>query len=273
MDSYLDSYLSIGAFAKLCSISRKTLIYYDNEGILSPEIRKENGYRYYSFVQLDTISIIQELRGIGMSLKEIKKYFENRSPNACVEMLDRQQKKLEMKILALKKTEIAIKQKKTITQLGIDLKKIGEIYFKEQEEIDIIEMKRENISNENVMKDISDFIKYTQELGVYMGYPISVAVELNEIKTKQYTQIGRIYMKVDKKIEDKYATVRPKGLYACIIHKGRYDQTGISYEKLVEKIKQSNYEMIGPSYENTIIDFFSVKDEEECLTEITIPIK
>jgi len=266
-------YLSIGEFSKLCGISRKTLIYYDKEQIFSPELRKENGYRYYSYFQLDAIGIIQDLRSIGMSLKDIKIYFSERTPKICIEMLENQQKILQEKISELQNTNKAINQKISVTQKGIDLKNIGEIYFKEEQDMNVIEMKRKDIYNENVMEDIVEFIKYTQEMGMYMGYPIGVAVELKQILNHEYGKIGRIYMRVDEKIQDKYFKVRPKGLYACIMHKGRYDETYRSYEKLIKTIQSKNYKIVGPSYENTIIDFFSVQDEEMCLTELTIPVE
>lgn len=40
-------YFSTGEFAKLAGVSKHTLFYYDEIGLLSPEIKnKENGYRY-----------------------------------------------------------------------------------------------------------------------------------------------------------------------------------------------------------------------------------
>lgn len=38
---------TIGQFAKLHEINKKTLMWYDEIGILKPAVIKENGYRYY----------------------------------------------------------------------------------------------------------------------------------------------------------------------------------------------------------------------------------
>ena len=40
---------TIGQFSKLTGVSTKTLIWYDNVGVLKPEkVDEDNGYRYYS---------------------------------------------------------------------------------------------------------------------------------------------------------------------------------------------------------------------------------
>ena len=48
--------LSIGEFSKICKVSTKTLRYYDEIGLINPsKINQENGYRYYSIEQLETM--------------------------------------------------------------------------------------------------------------------------------------------------------------------------------------------------------------------------
>ena len=50
---------TIGQFAALHEINKKTLMWYDEIGLLKPACIKENGYRYYSYQQsaaLETIT-------------------------------------------------------------------------------------------------------------------------------------------------------------------------------------------------------------------------
>ena len=42
---------TIGQFAALHEINKKTLMWYDEIGLLKPIYIKENGYRYYSYQQ------------------------------------------------------------------------------------------------------------------------------------------------------------------------------------------------------------------------------
>ena len=63
----------IGELSKLCSISVKTLRYYDAEGLLTPdEIDKFTGYRYYSASKLEDCYRIIALKELGFSLDEIR---------------------------------------------------------------------------------------------------------------------------------------------------------------------------------------------------------
>jgi DNA-binding transcriptional MerR regulator len=39
--------LTVTKLAKTCDISRTTVLYYEREGLLTPKLRAENGYRWY----------------------------------------------------------------------------------------------------------------------------------------------------------------------------------------------------------------------------------
>ena len=63
---------TIGQFAKLHEINKKTLMWYDEIGILKPAVVKENGYRYYSFHQSSLLETILMLRELNVSIPEIQ---------------------------------------------------------------------------------------------------------------------------------------------------------------------------------------------------------
>lgn len=65
--------LTIGEFSNICKVSAKTLRYYDEIGLLSPiMVNPENGYRYYTVEQLETMLLINRLKAYSFSLDEIK---------------------------------------------------------------------------------------------------------------------------------------------------------------------------------------------------------
>ena len=47
-----NSHMSIKEFSRLTGISRELLRFYDKIGLLTPESRGENNYRYYGFQQI-----------------------------------------------------------------------------------------------------------------------------------------------------------------------------------------------------------------------------
>ena len=68
--------------------------FYDKIGLFSPEIKLENGYRFYSFDQLDVFDVIQTLRELDVSLEEIKGYMNQRSPKRLLKLFRKEQRML-----------------------------------------------------------------------------------------------------------------------------------------------------------------------------------
>ena len=115
--------MRISEFAKLSGISRKLLIFYDKCGILHPrEIDPENGYRYYSYRQMDTASVIRSLREAGMSLNDIKNYLSTRTPENLIATLEAQASLLRRQICKLHQIEDMIGARIRQTERGIATK-------------------------------------------------------------------------------------------------------------------------------------------------------
>ena len=72
--------MSIKEFSRLTGINRELLRFYDNIGLLTPEYRGENSYRYYGFRQIELANLISGLRSIDVGLEDIKSYLGERSP-------------------------------------------------------------------------------------------------------------------------------------------------------------------------------------------------
>lgn len=91
------NYLSIGEFAELSGIKRKTLIYYDQIGLLVPIQKAQNGYRYYDYPQLYRVNMINLFKEIGMPLVEIKDHLQNSTPEQAALLLKRQRERIHQK--------------------------------------------------------------------------------------------------------------------------------------------------------------------------------
>ena len=73
------NYFTAGELAKLFSISKQTLLYYDKIHLLSPDYIGENGYRHYSVQQYLDLEIIVNLRNLNVGIADIKSFLDNRS--------------------------------------------------------------------------------------------------------------------------------------------------------------------------------------------------
>ncbi len=67
--------LTIGQFAALHGINKKTLMWYDEIGLFKPaSINPENGYRYYNYHQSPILETILLLRELDVSITEIQTF-------------------------------------------------------------------------------------------------------------------------------------------------------------------------------------------------------
>ena len=72
--------LTIGQFAALHGINKKTLMWYDEIGLFKPAaIDPQNGYRCYNYHQSPILETILLLRELDVSINEIQIFMKNRS--------------------------------------------------------------------------------------------------------------------------------------------------------------------------------------------------
>jgi DNA-binding transcriptional MerR regulator len=90
-----------GEFAKIARISKRTLQYYDDIGLLKPiHTDPQTGYRYYSSKQLPQLNRIIVLKELGLTLQQIARMLEgNVSDQEIRGMLLLQKAELEKKLL------------------------------------------------------------------------------------------------------------------------------------------------------------------------------
>ena len=68
---------TISEFSRITSFTAKTLRYYDEIGLFSPERKLENDYRYYLKSDLEKAFVIKQLKFFGLPLKQIKEILNN----------------------------------------------------------------------------------------------------------------------------------------------------------------------------------------------------
>src|SRR5699024_5353295 len=125
-----------GEFAYLCGVKKQTLFHYDDIGLLNPEYKNENGYRYYSVQQAEVFSVIEMLKEIGMSLTEIKDLLHSQTTEETIALLTEKEKVMKKKIEKMQRTQQMIQNKKKhieeVLQLNVDcfsIEKMGIEYY------------------------------------------------------------------------------------------------------------------------------------------------
>ena len=69
---------TVGEFARIAQVSKRTLRYYDEVGLLKPiQIDSASGYRLYSAEQLPQLNRILALKELGLSLDQIRRMLDD----------------------------------------------------------------------------------------------------------------------------------------------------------------------------------------------------
>ncbi|MFR6258284.1 MAG: MerR family transcriptional regulator [Anaerovoracaceae bacterium] len=282
-------YYSIGEVASTCNISIRTLRYYDEIGLVVPEIRKEGSkYRYYSKDQMLNIIIIRKLRCLGIGLKDIKSIVEEND-------LDVMRKSVEERLSCIRKEIAELERSCSEGEVMLRRLKTGS---------DILELYSENsITSGKAFNEIN--IEQVPRINIYYSRKMMKAYHNEEVSLERWVGIndeviknglrasGPIIVTYHTELLDQFLSktcdiefgiqveetdsskVRSFGGFkaATIYHVGAYSDIIKTYVKALQWINQNNYKVSGPVSEEFIVSPIDVKKEGEHVTNILIPVE
>ena len=269
-----DNYFSTGEFAKLCNVNKKTLFYYDEIGLFKPEIVKENGYRYYSVYQLEVFDIIHTLRDLGVPLKQIKSFIDERNPKSVVKFFEYKTGEIENEIKQLRrKQEIMSNKIKIIKEAEKIRDNIDKLSIEEQDEEYLVLSK--NIDKSKFPYDsevYANHLNYCYNQDLYIGYPLGFIKTIDDLYSENDYEYTYYYTKVNKN-DGENIIKKPKGKYLVGYLNGSYIDIPGLYKKMLDYVKTHNLELIGHSYEEELINLIAVKDMNDYIIKVSMQIK
>ena len=269
-----DNYFSTGEFAKLCNVNKKTLFYYDEIGLFKPEIVKENGYRYYSVYQLEVFDIIHTLRDLGVPLKQIKSFIDERNPKSVVKFFEYKTGEIENEIKQLiRKQEIMSNKIKIIKEAEKIRNNIDDLSIEEQDEEYLVLSK--NIDKSKFPYDsevYANHLNYCYNQDLYIGYPLGFIKTIDDLYSENDYAYTYYYTKVNKN-DGENIIKKPKGKYLVGYLNGSYIDIPGLYKKMLDYVKTHNLELIGHSYEEELINLIAVKDMNDYIIKVSMQIK
>ncbi len=252
--------LSIGQMAQLNHISEQTLRLYDREGLLTPDYTDpETGYRYYTVSQSAQLDIIQTMKLYGMTLKEIKQYFDYSEDADILHLLVTQKDLLQQRIDSLENSMRSIDRRiwnmerlaslpqdsvpflQYIPARNIYIYKTGENYFDEQSAFHYELMLRElktHFLNENI--PMTDFCN----VGTIMRKDAFVNGDF-------YSDEVFVYMDEDAQLTN--IETMPSSMYYCVCSKDMDEELKL-LQQLRQNIFDAGYEIVGDYYCEVITD-------------------
>ncbi|WP_102050115.1 MerR family transcriptional regulator [Pygmaiobacter massiliensis] len=253
---------TIQQFADLHEIGKRTLHFYDEIGLFSPAIKKENGYRYYSLAQGAMLEMILTLRELDMSLDAIKQYMEHRTPERFSELIVAKQQELSKKIKDLKETKslLSVKQEQ-LCYIAEDLNSI-----------EIIDCKKKNYAITPVTESqsyVDAMIQHGKSLPHHLfNMELGTMNHVHNLYERHYNHTDAIFSNMGTL---KCAHVRPAGRYLRAFHIGNFEDLTPTYERILTFCKKHEITLEGYSYEVGINDL-CVMSIDEFVTMIEIKV-
>lgn len=270
--------LTIGEFSKICEVSTKTLRYYDEIGLIKPsEINPENGYRYYSIKQLETMLLINRLKLYHFSLEQIRELIvveEKRNDILCYKLC---KKKQEIKNQLQAYTTM-------IEQLNQDISalKQGNSLLSYLDPIDIQLV-------ENPAIHLLSIRKLVLKCEFFQQYQDSFHFLLKKVMLDQLTinaparvlfhsdEFNPFGLDTEFAIPVEQCTSQTRDFLPGLCLKttlyGSYTNLPSIYAMQCEWAQQNGYKNNGPLYEVYCVDPMETAREEDLVTEIYYPVK
>ena len=264
--------LTVSQFAKLHNVNKRTLHYYDEIGIFSPDYKGENGYRYYDYMQGVDFEYIKMLKELNMGLDEIKRYIDNpneedfkeiaevkiKEINQEIKLLNRRKEVLEDKLQKLSKCD-EVRNKNYIKVVECEEEKFFYTPFKFEDD-DLKQL----ISH---IKDVWTVDEYCKGIGSF--------ISVDKIQMGEFEEYDGLFIEMLEDMESKNTKntiIKPKGKYICAYHMGDWDTLPDFYGEIVKYAEENNLTLVGYSFEIGMNDF-AISDMEDYITQIMIRVE
>lgn len=270
--------LSIGEFSNICKVSTKTLRYYAEIGLILPdEINPENGYRYYSIEQLETMLFINRLKSYNFSLEEIKTILksEELQDEKLYFALNKKKKEIEQQVKDFEKTLselnndiLNLQRGKSIMSylenIDVQLVEVPMMYL-----LSIRKMVQEYEFAEEYKKCFNKLLKKIQDNKLTIIDPPMVLFH-----SAEYTPFG-LDTEFAIPIKDYVTGTRDfhPGLCLKTVVHGPYSNLSSVYTKQREWAEKEGYESSNALYEVYVTDPTQVAKESDLITEVYYPVK
>lgn len=164
---------NIGQVAKFLGVSRDTLKYYEEKGLVNPSQDEENGYRKYDVFDIHDILTTNFYREIDFKIKQIQEIRRSKSIEEIEIMLNNKEKKIleeiENKKVILKKIKNIKRDCKNIKEnLGkFIIREMGPLEvraeiesFKSFDQYEVIKENTENLRNAVIINSLRRVVEF-----------------------------------------------------------------------------------------------------------------
>lgn len=273
----------IGEVSKIKNIDKQTLRYYDKLGLLNPQmIDNENGYRYYTMDQFIEVDSIKFCKLMGMTLEEIVNFNNIKTADEAIDFLIEKQQLFEKELIKkqvilkhMKERMVEIQEKrKQYDQVG-DMIRIE--YFEDVYGV-TGECKNTNdwFSFEEKLLEITKKYPQYYDIGdnselyfIYRSDFLTANTRIDE--DVEYMKKMILPISKDYKNEENVEQIKLGKCLVMFIGENREDFIKCM-SKMNDHIEQNGLKIRGDIIISPIVNYFIVRNNDEALHEMKIPL-
>lgn len=259
MKKHDESLFQIGEVTKIMGITRKTLLVFEDMGLLTPAVKDvENGYRYYSADNMTQIRSIRSLQSLGLSLKEVAEYYYD------TENIDKHLARL-MELREALDRNIQMLQVRSAKQGDLTVRKNTlprQVCFCRRYECESVG------EAANVLRDTYIAAARTGKMEMH-GRMFTMRMSKPTEKLDLMCCIP-----VENSFDGPERTEFTESPALCIYYRGPYEGTSIAIRALMAYVKENNIEMTGP-FRSIYLEGPPNRREksDDYITQVAVPIK
>ena len=259
--------LSISEFSNFTGVSQSTLRYYDDIGLLLPEQRGENNYRYYTPPQIIALNFISVLIDLGIPLSTIKDLVHDRTPVSVKELLRRQEEKLDRQLYDLRTAYSIIHTFSKNIETGLSAR-MDEICVRELGEERYVTGCDNNWDGQYTWYRVFiNFCLSAEENRINLRYPVGSMHADMAAFLKSPGQPDRFFS------QDPLGNrTREAGRYLVGYHRGYYGVFGDLSERMAAYAREHRLVFSGPVFTSYPLDEISTAKPDEYVSQIVVKV-
>lgn len=263
--------LTIGQFAAMHGINKKTLMWYNEIGLFRPaSVNPENGYRYYDYHQSPVLETILLLRDLDVSIHEIQDFMKDRSAGNLKQLLEEKMADLDKQIAHLQavRTTLSAHRQNMDTLLTMDLSEIS-VVEREERCLVTVGIDRGTSFEREVELITAETEKY--QLGRLHKASYGSMISVSSLMSGRYDDYSRLFIEIPFLSCRAGLHMAPGGKYLRAFCKGEWDRLPKRYQEIFDYAREHGLTPYGYSYEMGINENV-IERIEDYIVQIEIPI-
>jgi DNA-binding transcriptional MerR regulator len=265
-----------GQFAIIGKVSVKALRYYDEINLLKPfYIDENNQYKYYSNEQIKDIIFINELKGFGLTLEEIKNVTEKDKDFLKTQLCERVNK-LKQELQQNQRIQMLIQDKiSKLEKEPIDMNNIENKYV--IEEVTLEKIIAVSCRDKVDIKDIGRIIgKVYENIAAHKLKPVdSHMLIYHDNEFDPDNADIEVCVPVDKEFsEDGFSTkVIVQGNYIMTKHRCGFSSIGKAHASIIDYVKENGLALEGCPFEKYVSGNNSFLNPLDIEVQVYYPVR